>query len=144
MRRFEFRLRNVQRVRQTEETIARGNVRVAQHHVAATTGELERRRTHLRTLAGPPANATVDVFLAGRASLGAAAATVVAGGNDVAMARAVADTRVQQWRSARGRVRALERLEARRRDEHELEVARDDVRETDELILARRFLGAGS
>ena len=71
----------------------------------------------------------------------AAGAITVARGTYVD-ALGVVDERRADWAAARQRVAALERLEARRRDEHTIEARRAEDRLVDDLVVARHARGA--
>ena len=51
------------------------------------------------------------------------------------------EARRAEWTAARQRVAALERLEARRRDEHAIEARRAEDRLVDDLVVARHARG---
>ena len=56
----------------------------------------------------------------------------------------VVDVRRGEWTAARQRVAALERLEARRRDEYAIESRRAEDRLVDDLVVARHARGANA
>jgi len=53
----------------------------------------------------------------------------------------VVEDRKREWSGARQRVAALERLESRRRDEHAIELRREEDRLVDDLVVARHVRG---
>jgi flagellar FliJ protein len=137
VKRFRFRLETVLRVRRLQEDRARAELLTANRaaHIAAT--RVEDRLTDYRSRSMPAGTNTYEDFERGLFLLDAAAGAV-----DVARlahrdALDVVDDRRADWSGARRRVAALERLEARRRAEHDFEMRRAEDQLVDDLVVAR-------
>ena len=121
-----------------------GELLEANRALAAADANLERRLDHYRTLAAPGGTASHQAFLARRAQQDGAAAAVVSAGT----ARLHAEAEVAQardvWAAAAARVRALERLDERRREEHTIEVLREETVLLDEIATSARLTGVRS
>ncbi|MCU1374703.1 MAG: hypothetical protein JWO68_1989 [Actinomycetia bacterium] len=142
MKKYRFRLEAVLRVRRIEEDRAKGDLLLANRAVADAEAELDRRLDHYRTVTGTEGVVSQEAYLVGRARQDAAAASVVAAGAARLAAEAEADRMRAIWAGCAMRVRALERLDERRRDEHAGEVLRDEVIVLDEIASATRMIGA--
>lgn len=105
--------------------------------LAEADAELERRLAHYRQVGAPQGALAHDDYLKARSRQDAAAAGVVAAGAARVMAEAeVARTR-ELWAAAATKVKALERLDDRRRDEHAAAVLREEIIVLDEVAAAR-------
>lgn len=141
MKKYRFQLDAVLRVRRIEEERARGDLLAANRALAGAEAELERRLDHYRTVSLPGGALSHDRYLAARNRQDQAAAGVVAAGTARLAAEAERDRLRDIWSAAASRVRALERLDERRRDEHAAEVLREEVVVLDEIASATRLIG---
>jgi flagellar biosynthesis chaperone FliJ len=142
MKRFRFRLDQVLHVRRVQEDRARfallsanRDERLAQASVDARLAIYADRRLPLGPQTHPDFERAVFMLDSGAAAV------------DVARlahrdALTVVDVRRAEWTDARRRVAALERLEARRRAEHTIEVQRAEDQLVDDLVVARHARGA--
>jgi flagellar protein FliJ len=145
VKRYRFRLAAVLRVRRLQEDLAASRLRDANRHVVEAGRLVALRQTHYDEL--PPASGgNVELHLASRQRLDHAAAAIERAGEARRAARAEADEARDSWHSAATRVSTLEHLDGERRVEHAREVAREEEREVDQVVMgrARRRLGPGS
>jgi flagellar FliJ protein len=139
MKRYRFRLETVLRVRRVQEDMARGHLAHATAEVGAATSIVRAAEAHLRELAAGAAVA------AGPAGLwGGAHELALTGAHDLKLVEtdlaAAVSRRLErqaELAAARARVRALERLDERRREEYLLDSARAAEREVDDLVTSR-------
>lgn len=143
MKRYSFRLADVLRVRRLQEDMARSGVLSARRAEDAAAQLTAQRESHYAGLATSGHHQSAAAFLAWRAQAGHRADAVVMARNDRREAGAATASAVDGWRTAHGRVEMLERLDERRREEHHVEVRRDEDATADELIVARRRLRGG-
>ena len=137
MKKYRFRLEGVLRVRRIEEERAMGELLVANRALAEADAELERRLDHYRLVAQPSGTLAHGEYLKVRSLQDAAAAGVVSAGAARLMAEAEADRKREFWAAAAMKVRALERLDERRRDEHAAEVLHEEIVVLDEVAASR-------
>ena len=142
MKKYQFRLDAVLRVRRIEEERARADLLGANRALAAAEAELDRRLDHYRTVTLPGGALTHDAYLAARSHQDHAAAAVVAAGTARLAAAAERERLHAVWAATAARVKALERLDDRRRGEHAAEVLREEIIVLDEVAAATRLIGA--
>jgi flagellar export protein FliJ len=137
VKRYRFPLHTVLRVRQSQEDIAGATLLEANRQVSASTEVLDAtvvRHEQRPPIAGPMDSAT----FAARQARGAWSAAAVRHAENV---RADAEQQANQarglWQEAARRVKALERLDDRRRAEHHLLAERAGDRETDDIVVGR-------
>jgi flagellar export protein FliJ len=141
LKRFHFRLEQVLRVRRLQEDIARGAL-MAAHHVAREAADrLNDRIAEYGAASRPNGAQTYDAFNRMQFRLDNAAGAITLARAEYQHALDIVDVRRAEWTAARQRVAALERLEARRRDEHAIEVRRAEDRLVDDLVVARHARG---
>ena len=144
MRRYRFRLDSVLRVRRVQEDVARGALARADAEVAASQAALSVARDWFAELEHRPVSAQPAAWAARRTLVLRAADEIDARVGDVDVAAAARHDRQVELSDARRRVRALEKLDDRRREEHRVEAARQDERVVDDLVTSRfRVTGAG-
>ncbi len=142
MKKFRFRLEQVQRVRRLQEDRARAdllNANRASHDAAVA---VEARVRDYQSRGFPEYAQTYAEFEHALFLLDTAAGAVEVARAAHRDALDVVAARRDDWAGARRRVAALERLEARRRAEHELELRRAEDRLVDDLVVARHRRGA--
>jgi flagellar biosynthesis chaperone FliJ len=137
MKRYQFRLETVLRVRRIEEE--RELVALASARRAAVAAERAAADclAHYRSLSGTGQRSASPAFVATRGRLGLAADSVRDA--DAAHVRAVeaADVQRARWTESAQRVSSLERLDERGRADHDVEVRRDEDRVVDDLVTGR-------
>lgn len=137
MKRYQFRLEPVLRVRRIEQDTVQAAMAAAHRGLGDAEAALDASITRYDSRPPTGGSRPASAWLAERASIGRTAATVVAAG----VAREVAATCLEEQRAAllaaRRRVSALERLDERRRDEHALAAEREEAVEVDELVTTR-------
>jgi flagellar protein FliJ len=137
MKRYRFRLESVLRVRRIQEDVARGELARATLALRTAEAALEAGREHLDRLSHEPSPIGPEAWQARRRILLSAADEVEQLVHGMTAAASERDARQAALAEARSRVRALERLDERRRAQHDLEAARLDERTVDELVTAR-------
>jgi len=137
VKRYRFRLDPVLRVRRVQEDVARAALARADADVAAAHTALAGARDWLVELDHRPVPGRPVAWEANRTVVLRAADEIDARIANVDAAAAARRDRQAELRDARGRVRALERLDERRRAEHQLEAARQDERVVDDLVTSR-------
>lgn len=145
MKRFRFRLETVLRVRRVQEDQARTRLLAANRDVALATARVGVRQDRYATMtrpSGPQPHAVVESLLF---DLDAAAGAIAWAAGERTTAVEDAQAALHAWAQAEQRVRALERLRDRARDEHATQVRRDEDRLADELAITRfRIDGAAA
>lgn len=137
MKRYRFPLDTVLRVRQIEQDIARAGLVDAQQTSTSADAELHQTVDRYRSLPTGTGSESAQRWLARRSVGQLTAASVMAAGTNSEHARLLVDERRAALRAARMRTSALERLDERHRDEHDLESRRAEERDVDELVTAR-------
>ena len=137
MKRYRFRLERVLTVRRVAEDQAKAALLAARVDEQRAVETLDLRTQRYAERPRPPAHLDPTSFLAERFLAAAAAGAV----RYAADARARAAERVEVarvgWTDAHRRVDGLERLDARRRDEHALDAQRTADAEVDDVVVAR-------
>lgn len=137
MKRYRFRLEQVQRVRRVQEDLAAAELGIAQRDEA--TAVLAEQARHAAVAARPRprgayggAQLLTDrlVWDAELAALDRSAAERIAAGLRTAEQR-------DAWLVASRRVKALDLLDERRREEHRVEADREEAARVDDLVAGR-------
>ena len=137
MKRYEFRMAKVLRVRRLQEDAARAAVAAARAAENAAIETLEASKAHYAALpAGETAAPTSD-FLSLRARGEWRGQAVVQADGRRQMAADGTSFALDGWQLANRRVTALERLDERRRDEYGVLVRRDEDATVDEIVTSR-------
>ena len=147
MQRYRFRLEGVARVRRLQEDLAKGALAAANQDVVRADDLLiaeKARYLDLLSVTDVPGAGTdgLDAFLARRCTQEAAARTVIAAHARRAVAIVEADERRREWAAAAQRVQALDRLDQRRRAEHEVDASRAEIIEVDDIVVSRHRAAA--
>jgi flagellar FliJ protein len=137
VKRYRFRLEPVLRARRLQQDVARLALAEATAAVGRAEAAEARAQGWLDGLRDEPAPSEPQAWEARRRVQLLAAAELVARGAEVGHARAEQRARQAALAEARKAVRALERLDERRRAEHALEVARLDGLAADDLVTSR-------
>jgi flagellar export protein FliJ len=142
MKKYKFRLDAVLRVRRIEEERALADLLGANRALAEAEAELDRRLGHYRGVQLPAGPLGHHEYLAARSQQDLAAGAVVAAGTARLAAEHERDRLHGIWADAAAKVKALERLDERRREEHAAEVLREEIIVLDEVATAMRLIGA--
>ena len=137
MKRYQFRLDTVLRVRRIEEERQLVALAAARRAAIAAERAAADCLAHYRSLPTPGARTATGAFVANRGRLDLAAGSVRQA--DVVHLRAVdaAEDQRERWTEAAQKVSSLERLDERGRDEHDVQVRRDEDRTVDDLVTGR-------
>ena len=137
MRRFEFRLQRVARVREIERDRARGDLATARQAQAAVEQRLEAARTAARAEpVGLAADGPIDLRAAAfRAGLRAQAVTIAVG--DLTVAAEAVDAATARLQDAARRLDALDRLRASQHQAWLLAARRHEARVLDDVATTR-------
>jgi flagellar FliJ protein len=137
MKRYEFRMQKVLRVRRLQEDAARAAIAAARTAEQRASDAVAGSYDHYRALASDTSAASAMGFLGQRDQASYRATSVrLAEGNLRVAADATADA-VSTWHVSHRRVEALERLDERRREEHGIEARRAEDTAVDEIVVAR-------
>jgi flagellar export protein FliJ len=141
VKRFRFRLEQVLRVRRLQEDRARAALLAANRDAHEAAVRVEAALAEYQTRSFPGGVQTYEAFERALFLLDTAASSVELERRAYREALVVVDERRNEWMDARRRVHALERLEERRRAEHELDNRRAEDRLVDDLVVARHAGG---
>ncbi len=137
MKRFKFRLETVQRVRQIQHDIARGELLSANHSLALASADVANRSTRAATVTLPQHSMSKETFERHQFAIDSAySATRWATSIELEASERVAEHR-QQWIATNTRLRAVERLHERAATEHRDEFRKEADRLSDEITTAK-------
>lgn len=137
MKRYRFRLAQVERVRRIQEEQARAELLVARQRLIDAGADLSARVDRFDGRPVRSGATGASRFRAERTHEEMLAQAVTLARVAEANARLLVNRRVDEWTVAAREVSTLERLDARAREEHEAEAARDAQRELDDLVTSR-------
>ena len=137
MKRYRFRLERVLTVRRVAEDQARASLVSARADENRAVETLDQRTRHYAERTAPPARLGVQSFLAERFLAEAAAGAVHYAADRRREAAERVDVARDEWTDAHRKVDGLERLDARRREEHALDAQRTEDAEVDDVVVAR-------
>jgi flagellar protein FliJ len=140
MKRYRFRLDTVLRVRRVQEEQARAGLQRAQAVVSEAEIHADERRNAYTDASEINARGSVDDILAARAHHERLGEAVVRADAAVDAAHTALDHQNHVWTRSQMRVKSLEQLDDRLRDEHRVEVDRAIEHELDDAVRARRHL----
>jgi flagellar protein FliJ len=140
MKRYAFRLDTVLRVRRVQEEQARAGLMRAQALVSEAEIHADDRRNAYTDASEINMRGSVDELLAARAHHERLGEAVVRADAAVDAAQTALDHQHHVWTRSRTRVKSLEQLDDRRREEHRVEIDRAVEQELDDLVRARRHL----
>lgn len=137
MKRYEFRMEKVLRVRRLQEDAARAAVAAARRAEQQAQSALEASQAHYSSLttAAPTTSSVQFLALRERAAHRATGVRLSEGLRFVAAQETAAS--VHTWQESNRRVDALERLDERRREEYGIEARRAEDAAVDEIVVAR-------
>ena len=133
MKRYRFRLETVLRVRRVEEDAARAALLAANAALADACALRDAAAAHYRQVPVELGSCSTEELRRARQREELAAAALSARQADVRDAARDAEQARQAWMTAVSRVKVLERLDNRRREEHRLELERDETRFLDDV-----------
>jgi flagellar export protein FliJ len=140
MKKYVFRLETVRRVRKVQEEIAKSQLMAANNEVTAAIKAVEQRSDKLnaaeRTAFGA---ANTETFMNHRYFSGLAGQAVVAAQASRRAAELEAVAKRDLYAEAAKRVRALDRLDDHRRDDHTIEMRREEERLIDDVVNSRHM-----
>lgn len=137
MKRYQFSLGAVLRVRKIEEDRAVAAFADAERARLAAEAEVERRALAHQGAAPSLGTSTVEQFLAARDRHERTARAALAANDQLAEARSAVVARRAALAAAASARGALEQLDERRRAEHALEALREETVEADDLVNGR-------
>ena len=133
MKRYQFRLETVLRVRRLEEETARLGLLTANTVLADACARRDAATAHYRQIPIELGTCSTEELRRTRQRAELAAATLAARQAAVGEAARHARAAREAWMAAVSRVKVLERLDERRREEHRLELERDETRFLDDV-----------
>lgn len=142
MKKYEFRLASVLRVRRIQEEQAKAAVLLANSKVALAKTVVQARKDHYSNYLARQAQqrsllSSVGEYKAYR-NMGKLAAEGIAFSEiQLHEAEEVADVRRTEWAERKQRVQMLERLDDRRREEYRLDLEREMAKEVDDIVVSR-------
>lgn len=144
MKKFNFRLEAVLRVRRIEEERARAALLAANRDVALANEEVRERKARYWDTARPSGTFTADAFRPAWFELESVARSVAWSTERRIGLEAVAEAERLNWAATKQRVQALERFETREREDWAVEVRRSEDNLVDDLVVARAHRSASS
>ena len=137
MKRFKFRLETVQRVRQIQHDIARGELLAANHTLALASADVAQRSAHAHAVGLPQQAMSIEAFTRHQFAINSAySATRWSVDIEASATECVAEHR-HQWIATNTRLRAVERLRERALGEHRDEARKEADRLSDEISTAK-------
>lgn len=133
MKRYRFRLETVLRVRRLEEDGARAGLLAANRALADACARRDAAAARYGQVPTELGTCSTEDLRRTRQRAELAAATLAARQAAVADAARHAEAARGAWMTAVSRVRVLERLDERRREEHRSELERDETRFLDDV-----------
>jgi flagellar export protein FliJ len=147
MKKYAFRLETVRRVRKAQEAVAKADLARANNEVTAAITAVEARiAAYEAKLAETPASGIspsggtivrVDAFMKRRYFNELSANAVIAARSSLNAAQLEADIARGAWSEKAKEVKALDRLDERRREEHVLAYNRELDAEVDDIVTGR-------
>lgn len=139
MKKYGFRLESVRRVRRLQEDMAKAALAGANGEVKSAIAAVEARVAGYETRVSNFSAATVgvDAFMRSRWLDGLAGDALVIARQDQAAAEQRAAERREEWSAKAREVKALDRLDERRREEYRIEYERDLDAQTDDIVTGR-------
>jgi flagellar export protein FliJ len=137
MKRYQFRLAAVLRLRVAEEEQAREALIAANARLKDLVRARDAEVARYGALRGEELSTTLDGLRAEQLRADLISLAITAANRAVGAAKTDAAVAQVVWTSAERRVRILERLDERRRAEHAADEARAEIVETDDIVTAR-------
>lgn len=137
MKRYRFRLEQVLRVRRLQEERERAQVLAAQAELAVSRDRVQEAIDAYRVMAHARGRTDAAGLRRQQELHHLRAKAVEAARRSEATSLELLEARIAGWRDADTRVRVLEHLDARRREEHQLEANREADKDVDDLVVSR-------
>ena len=138
MKRYTFRLENVRRVRRTQEELAKAELLAANSEVQRAIEAVQSRMAaYEEVVRSSTGRSGVDAFMKQRYFNDLASRAVVAAQQAQHVAESAAAERRAAWAEAAKRVKVLDRLDERRREEFRIEHERAVEKEVDDIVVAK-------
>ena len=137
MKKFKFRLETVERVRQLQHDLARGELLAANHHLTLAQAVVEQRVSTAENLSLPDVSMNTNTLARHRFSIESAFNAIAWAARDEQHARDSAEECRSHWIETHTRVRAVERLRDRAKTEHTCQVRVENDRLADEISTTR-------
>jgi flagellar FliJ protein len=137
VKKYKFRLDTVLRVRRTEEDLAKAELARGNARVAEAVAIVDARLAHYAALPVAAGGGSTATFMSSRFRQETAARAVVAAKAARVAALQDAEAFRTVWSQKAQQVSVLERLDDRRRTEHEFEAARQADLEVDDIVVGR-------
>jgi flagellar export protein FliJ len=138
MKKYVFRLETVRRVRKTQEDLAKSALLNANGEVQRAIKAVEERTTEYEAASqSSAAGAGVELFMKQRYFNELAGQALIAAQSSRKAAEVEAAAKRDLWSEAAKRVKALDRLDDRRRAEYLIDTQREEIREVDDMVTGR-------
>ncbi len=139
MKKYSFRLNNVLRVRRVQETVAKSELAAANNEVQKAIAAVEQRvGEYEESLSSHSLGTTgVDMFMRTRYFNNLSSKAVIAATIARNSAAAEASIKRMAFTESARKVKALDRLDERARENYALESQREAERELDDLVTSR-------
>lgn len=142
MKKYSFRLAQVQRVRTTQEEIARAELSQANREVREAEARIAQRMAAYEAASSFGHSSVTNAVLAKNRYFAELASRAVGVAREQhAQAEREAAEKHLSWMDAATKVKALERLNDRKREEHALESQRAMDAELDDIVVSRHGMG---
>ncbi len=137
MKRYQFRLAHVERVRRIQEEQARADLLAARQRLIRAGADLSRNTETYDQRRSTSTRAGTSRFRSDRDHDHLLTMAVVAARAAEANALILVNQKLESWTEAARAVSALERLDERQRERHQIEVDREEQAELDDLVPPR-------
>ena len=137
MKRYRFRLEQVQRVRNVQEGLAAAHLAVARTVEARAVACAEARVDAIAARPRPSGSTSASALTAARLLWDAELRSLADARQAVSSAAEASHEARTAWSNARARVRALELLDDRHRADHAVAADRDEASRVDDLVVSR-------
>jgi flagellar export protein FliJ len=137
MKRYQFRLAHVERVRRIQEEQARAELLAARQRLMQAGADLNRSVDRYEERRSSSSLSSSSQFRSHRDRDDLLTMAVVAARSAEANALILVDQRLASWTEAARAVSALERLDERQRERHQIEADREEQAELDDLVPPR-------
>lgn len=137
MKRYQFRLAHVERVRRIQEEQARAELLASRQRLIEAGADLSRTVDAYEERRSKSPIAGTSQFRSARDRDQMLTMAVIAARSAEANALILVDQRLESWTEAAQAVSALERLDDRHRERHRIEADREEQAELDDLVPPR-------
>lgn len=138
MKRYQFRLETIRRVRRIQEEVAKSSLAVANSEVQSAISVVEQRNlAYQDAISRPSSSADVDSFMRRQYFNDLAAQAVEHARAEQRLAEERAAQQRLAWMEAAKKVKVLDRLDDRRHEEYRIDFEREVTKEVDDIVIAR-------